>query len=31
MDSLRSKQQLDGFEDVRLIVSDQYSDWFLLT
>jgi len=27
MDSLRDQQQLDGLEDVRLIVGNQNPDW----
>jgi hypothetical protein len=31
IDALRSEQQLDGLEDVRLIVGNQNPDWLLLT
>ena len=29
MDALRGQQQLDGLEDVRLIVGNQHTDWLV--
>ena len=30
LDAVRAEQQLHGFQDVRLIVGNQYPDWFIL-
>jgi hypothetical protein len=31
VDALRGEQQLNGLEDMRLIVGNKYPDWFFLT
>jgi hypothetical protein len=31
VDALRLQQQLDGLKNMRLIVGDENTDWFLLT